>query len=413
MDNNFAKLIMMFQRRRTDMKSNDDIITTNSVYIVHRNRNKNYDSSKKKYLCIFVPFIIVSMLYYYHQGYDTSTILMNTLTMVGVTTSNTTRSDNIHNIDSSTMKANPNNIETKDNSQTNEKILYEPSIILKQKEKFPHLALVFEGGCTGSTAVSRFIKEIIIGHGLQQFDKGGFEFLNINAKWRKGKKHPFYHDVKEKKDFQRKDEEAIIVETVKIAGIEANESRKLFYFKINEKKMNIYRKSFEELGVNFVGVYRENVIDRCICSTNDCFNKEAGYPVFKDSGIKTSLCFSRRNKEEIKIVPHFIDPIPCFEESMQKQSTIKAVDFPSVSTESLFAFQYSDDDDAWNLSIEAWMTILRPFLSEVLNKSLLQESLKKYRGSRQAPRPHSELVYNFDYLKSQVENTKWAMYLRE
>ena len=386
--------------------------------------------------------LLISMVYYYHhqQGGILSKIIVNNNT---INNNNNMFHDN-ETVERSVLKDtrqskypnevhhshegnddhdnkhfddnNNNTVHDEENSNDNQEasLHYEQPIILEEKKTFPHLALVFDGGCSGSTAVGRFLEEIIIGHGLQRFDKGGFEFLNIHSP--KGKeKNPFYFNTTDIDAYKGKEEEDLLIESVKKAGVEANDSGKLFYFKAGHNHINYtrpYRKAFDEFGVNFIGVYRENVLDRCICTTNDCFTEKAGYPVFKDSGIKTSLCFSRR-KAKATVVTNFTDPVSCFQESMNKQMAIKRADFPSVSVESLFAFEYSDDDDTWEFSIEAWMTILKPFLLDSLNKSLLQESLKKYRGSRQALKPHRELVYNFDHLKNQIENTEWEMYLRK
>jgi len=291
-------------------------------------------------------------------------------------------------------------------------------IILEEKKTFPHLAVVFDGGCSGSTAVSHFMEEIIIGHGLQRFDKGKFEFLNIHSP-RKKQKNPFYVFNTTDIDVQNNiGKEEILIESVKNAGIEANNTGQLFYFKagyIHTNYSHAYRKPFDDIGVKFIGLYRENILDRCICTANDCFTEKAGYPVL-ENGNKTTICFDRRGSKLItktNVLTNFTNPISCLKPALKKQTKIKEGDFPSVSVESLFAFEYSGDDDTWDMSIEAWMTILKPFLLDSLNKSLLQKSLKKYRGVRHSLKPHSELVYNFDDLKKQIENTEWEIYLRE
>ena len=112
------------------------------------------------------------------------------------------------------------------------------------------------------------------------------------------------------------------------------------------------------------------------------------------------------------MLTYFEDPAECLESSWYKQKRIKEQDFPSVSEESLFEFEYSADDNAFEMSVAAWMKILRTFLSGVLDENILRQVLEKHRNSRSPPLPHSDLVYNYEYLESELVDTKWEKYLR-
>ncbi len=282
----------------------------------------------------------------------------------------------------------------------------------KTPMKLLPLVLVFEGGCSGSTAVGRFIEEIIEAHGFERYKKVGFEFMDSRRKW----KNPFYFELEDKMRAEKNaTRDEILMETVKIAKSESQELNQPFYFKAHLPKVkHENRRKLEKIGVAYAGVYRENILDRCICTTKDCFVSAAGYPVYAHNGEKASICFDRRKKPDEKpVLTFFENPVNCLQSSLDKQEQIKNQDFPSVSEESLFEFEYTDDDEAWENSITAWMKILRPFLSSALDESVLTAVLKKYRNSRPLPKLHRELVYNFDDLKSEIKSTKWAKYLRE
>jgi len=277
--------------------------------------------------------------------------------------------------------------------------------------KFLPLVLVFEGGCSGSTAVGRFIEEIIEAHGHKRYNNVGFEFMDSRRRW----KNPFYFELQEEKAKKKNaTRDELLMESIKIAKAESQKLNQLFYFKAHLPKVkNENREKLEKIGVAYAGIYRENVLDRCICITKDCFASASGYPVYAHNGEKGSKCFDRRKVLDDKpVLTYFENPKECFESSLQKQEQIKKQDFPSVSQESLFDFEYTEDEEAWEKSIAAWMKILRPFLSGALDENALITVLQKYRNSRAQLRPHRELVYNYDYLESEIQNTKWANYLR-
>ena len=282
----------------------------------------------------------------------------------------------------------------------------------EQSTKFLPLVLVFEGGCSASTAVGRFIEKIIIAHNLQRYDRVGFEFMDIRGK-KARYKNPVYYELVNKTEYVNSTADEILLDSVEIAKKEAEELGQLFYFKAhNPKVKRENRKRMDEIGVVYAGVYRHNVLDRCICTTKDCFATAAGYPVYQHNGTKASACFDRR-KEDLPVLTHFVDPTSCLEHSFKQQKRIKKEDFPSVSQESLFEFEYTDSDEAFNRSKDAWMKLLGAFLSTALDERNVIKVLKEYRGSRSLPKPHKELVSNYDDFMTEIKGTKWERYLRE
>ena len=285
------------------------------------------------------------------------------------------------------------------------------SIRSRPDSKSLPLVLLFEGGCSGSTAVGRFIDEIITTHGLKRYSKAGFEFMDTRRQW----KNPIYYDILNETEFKNASKDEMLMESVERAKAEADELGQLFYFKVHLPKVqNKNRERLDEIGVSYVGIYRDNVLDRCICTTKDCFSSDAGYPVYKHNGTKADICFDRRKKPDAPaVITHFVDPINCLRRSSFLKKRIKQMDFPSVSEESLFGFEYTSNEDVWEESINVWMKILQPFLSTSLDKNILIEVVRKYRNTRPLPSPHKELVNDYKSLQDEIKNTTWATYLRE
>ncbi len=280
------------------------------------------------------------------------------------------------------------------------------------KLKYNPLVLIFEGGCSGSTAVGRFINEIINAHGLQRYDRVGFEFMDARREF----KNPFYFQLLNDTNYEHYTKDEMLMKSVAIAKHEADTLDQLFYFKahIPKAENETLKRILDDIGVTFVGVYRENVIDRCICTTKDCFPAAAGYPVYKHNGTKAELCFNRRTQENAPpTVAYFKRPFKCLRTSFEQQKKIKRMDFPSVSEESLFEFEYTNDNAAFERSIDAWVAMMSPFLGETLDRNTLSEVLAKYQNSRALPSPHRDLIYNFNNFERITRNTQWAAYLRK
>lgn len=275
--------------------------------------------------------------------------------------------------------------------------------------RFLPLAVVTDRGCSGSTAVGHFIEKIIVAHGLKRYDRLTFECMNVKKKF----KNRIYYDLANNPKYANSTHDEILFDSIKTAKKEAEKLGQGFYFKVDTKHVEgTWRKKLDQLGVAFVGMYRENVLDRCICTTKDCLVDAAGYPVFQNNGTRTDLCFARR-KANASTLAHFVDPTSCFQRSLNKQNEIRNQDFPSVSEEGLFEFEYTDSDKSFHRSVNQWVKLLRPFLSAALDRRKIIEALEEYRGSRSMPLPHEKLVSNYDDLMNEIKGTIWEKYLRE
>ena len=63
--------------------------------------------------------------------------------------------------------------------------------------KGPFVVLT-EGGCSGTTSIGHYIRDITTAHGFEYFNKMNFEFLHTEKNPRNNKtKNKLYHDIKE------------------------------------------------------------------------------------------------------------------------------------------------------------------------------------------------------------------------
>ena len=127
----------------------------------------------------------------------------------------------------------------------------------------------------------------------------------------------------------------------------------------------------DSLGASYSGIYRQNVLDRCICEVRDCFYaaKDFGFPVFAANGTRTDLCFERREHPEIRIQARITDGHGCIAYGEKLVQEVQRYSpNSSVTAEHLFEFESSSDEDAFESSIDQWMVFLRPLLKEHLSR---------------------------------------------
>ena len=286
------------------------------------------------------------------------------------------------------------------------------SVRTMEPMKYLPLVLVTSGGCSGSYTVGKYIGKIVDAHGLETYDEVNFHFMNNKKEQIRYEQNRFYHELVNRTEYANSTHEEVLLDSFEIAKKEAEGQGQVFYFKAQVKYIGgEFRERMDEIGATFVGLYRDNVLDRCICVTKECFPNAAGYPVFAVNGTRTDLCASN-SKVDVPTLVHIENPKPCFQRSSDDKQKIQRQKFPSVSEESLFEFEYTESDEAFQRSTHAWMKLLRLFLSADLDKSIVKKVLEETRGSRPPPSPHKDLVSNYDYLVKEIHGTQWEHYLR-
>lgn len=153
--------------------------------------------------------------------------------------------------------------------------------------------LVTEGGCSGTTAFGDYTERIIVQHGLHYNKRVDFEFLHVD-------KNAYFQDIVRERNMpeeqKMENRDDLLLESIQRAQEAATESSSLLFFKSNihwYKRLNL---GAWNGNISFAGIYRANVLDRCICMVRDCFGetKGVGTSVFGSNGTKTDVCFGRR-----------------------------------------------------------------------------------------------------------------------
>mmetsp|Transcript_19585 Transcript_19585/g.23994 ORF Transcript_19585/g.23994 Transcript_19585/m.23994 type:complete len:412 (-) Transcript_19585:152-1387(-) len=280
-----------------------------------------------------------------------------------------------------------------------------------------------EGGCSGTTMIGKYITKIIAAHGIHHLPIE-FEFLHGDEKNPRTNeyKNKYFHTIVKKKKLTAKQikrqYDDIMIESIQRAQADAKKSSSVMFFKAKIKKYKKLRKRFDrDLDrVSYAGVYRGNVLDRCICMVRDCFYeaRNDGKPVFAVNGTETDLCFNRRFHPEISVEAKFTDVIGCLKGDQGKIDFINKQRFTSFSSEDLFQFENSLDDDAFHSSVNDWMVFLKPLMKKTLDWSLVASVLEEGRGTRTNTSSQASKVYRYDKIKHKLMGTdRWEVFLHD
>ena len=266
-----------------------------------------------------------------------------------------------------------------------------------------------EGGCSGTTSIGHYIRMITSIHGYHKTKGVTFEFLNAdqyNTRSHKYKNRYYQDIVKEQKMTQEErieNHNKIIMESIKRAQKVAIESKSLLIFKAAIQQYEELHSELDDLngGVTYAGVYRENILDRCTCMVRDCFYevKDFGTSVFGVNGTQADLCFGRRQHPQVNIQASFTNVKGCLEEAELRVNFIRDQRFDSFTSDSLFLFESSIDDDDFDRSVNAWMEFLKPLLQDELERDLVASVLAEGRGTRLDKTSQKSKVYNYWHVK--------------
>jgi len=269
-----------------------------------------------------------------------------------------------------------------------------------------------EGGCSGTTAVGRYIRLIASMHGHYKAKHVTFEFLNAdqyNPRIDKYKNR-YYHDIVMERDMTKEEEienqTDLIIKSIERAQEVAIESESLIFFKASTEQYQKLHSRLRHLkgGVSYAGLYRENILDRCTCMVRDCFRevKQFGFSVFGANGAETDLCFDRRQHPEVDVQAYFTNVKGCLAEDKKRVHYICDKGFDCFSTDVLFLFEKSMDDKEFEISVDAWMDFLKPLLNDELERELVASALEEGRGTRTKPSSQESKVYNYEQVKEQL-----------
>ena len=139
-----------------------------------------------------------------------------------------------------------------------------------------------------------------------------------------------------------------------------------------------------------------------------------GRAVFGDNGMETELCFDRRFHPEVNVQAYFTNVKGCIEEDEWRVNFICGQEgFDFFSSDNLFLFERSMDDDDIEASVKTWMEFLKPLLQDELEWDLVASTLvEEGRGTRTVPSSQESKVYNYEEVTEELtEISKWEGFL--
>ena len=270
------------------------------------------------------------------------------------------------------------------------------------------------GQCDGGSAVADFIHILVQAHGFKTV--AGFDFFTDDIDPRSGNfKNEFYQDILKEKNLTTDGglHREALVGSLGRAQSAAQDLHRIFFFQANPEQIQEFRQELDAMGASYTRVFRENAFDRCICQVRGCIvNETYGYPVFAANGTKANLCNPRKKElDGATIQAKLIDTKGCIQSNLQYFNQTKESALASTSFENLFEFQASTNDDGFQQSADTWIALLEPLLKDHLDKDLVLTLLEQYRGT-QPPKSQKKAVYNFEFVRQQLEGTGDARYLR-
>lgn len=281
----------------------------------------------------------------------------------------------------------------------------------KLKVSLSPLIIVTDGGCSGSTAVGHYLRELVEAHGMELMEDVHFEFLHTNKNLRTNRwKNPFYHNISVKtaaSNYNLTKEQKMIMSIKQVHKV-ANEQNKAVIFKANIKQYQIYHNHLKKLHPTYFGVYQRDALRRCICMVKDCFRGviHDGYPIFAENGTQTDLCFKRRSQHEVPIQVVLTNATHCLEVTREENSFLKNQSFPSLPKEELLLFEYSNNQSDLMRSVKSWAHILKSNLKGLgidVSEAKIQQALEPYQNSfPQRPKYFKTVIRNYDEIEKSL-----------
>merc|ERR1719232_1649532 len=263
---------------------------------------------------------------------------------------------------------------------------------------------LIEHGCSGSTATMKTAKQILRAH--------GFDIFKTNKEMYRSDRNKYFEAAKEelvKSGVTKPSKNSILLKSFTLMNEIATKNGQVVMSEVtNEELIQDLKKTKNAL---FGHMYRQNILDKAICATRDCFplsKRISSYPVAIKNGTyeQTDLCFSRREHPEIEVKANFSSISKLRKQmhgSIKKSKNFKkwanSYIAPSKSQayEDLFAFEYTSNETVFESSVRAWDSFLK---SMDLDIKIIAKTLRSMQNTRSAPKSHDKLIHNFKELEN-------------
>jgi len=277
---------------------------------------------------------------------------------------------------------------------------------------------VFIAGCAMSSAMNFFLKTLLKSYGVDIMETCYPDEVKMGGNWEimKPGVNRFYPKANESMSY-----------SLELMLREVKETGKSAIIKLEKMSQEVQTTLKYIIKPKVVYAYRGNVLDKMICEIRDCFLKtqpDLGYPVNAKTGERDNQCFNRRLPGGPK-TKAYVNPDGFLLRLKKKAKGVMGNhrnlenfygddDFvlPKVSTEDLWAFEFSDAKDGYRRSMLAWSQILLAW-GFIPDEQRIANVMSAYGFSKRKQKPHRETIYNLEELIEKFgQNPGFASLLR-
>ena len=148
-------------------------------------------------------------------------------------------------------------------------------------------------------------------------------------------------------------------------------------------------------------MYRENGLDRLVCTIRDCFDENKyGYPISADGVNKLDICFERRRSKTQVMAHMWTSKLPRF---LEEQKTLIETDKEELkdlvgptgiwSTEALFAYEYTSDEDVFQSCHQKWVSVLQNIFE--VDPTTIEKLMREQQNTLTLSN-HNQVIENID-----------------
>ena len=291
--------------------------------------------------------------------------------------------------------------------------------MLDENDSNPRVILI--PGCSGSTTVNNFLYQVLRDHGVPIHDfryrPEKMYFANFEMLTERNIPSHISEEVNEKYKslgVVRPDPKEKMIEELSRLKEDLAQQNEDLMVKTGTRDMDYISAFQDKFDALFTSIYRSNTLDTLICFIKDCYSwevmKDLGYMVFED-GTKADLCDESKKDElkSLKLRVHLepnilIDHIDKLELQSQERIDISTpLVYPSKpqKSEDLFAYQYTSDEDTFQISLNAWTMVLQSLVKTV-HKDILEKRMRPVQNKRSQTK-HSDEIENYLEVYSALE----------
>lgn len=263
-----------------------------------------------------------------------------------------------------------------------------------------HPLVLVSDGCSGSSWILNVLKELLrTTVGVRLCNLPGRDWEVLRQPFRSGR-HPSLDELAE----------GILTTHAKCTA----KGRTFFFKGKHPSQVIALARTLNAMGARVALTQRANMLDRVLCDVRDCFKTKAGLSgtnVFARDGTRANSCHKSREQPwraasiavNITDMDLFLQTLRRFD-SYQTHLSLK-LEAAGLGPRPILPITYEElalsghSPERMRMSVAGFRRIMLSFGYDVPEERI-REVLQPSAGGRPKPRPHRELVYNYDELRS-------------